>query len=119
MTVLGVAVLCIGLVGYAATRIVRIDSFYGNMVPRLAWAWTPVEGEHFADYQLTRPVSIERDAVESTPVPEIDETDFPEFLGTDRTGVISNSHLSDWEAQKPELRWRKPVGVGWAGILDR
>ncbi|QDU47666.1 outer membrane biogenesis protein BamB [Symmachiella dynata] len=43
--------------------------------------------------------------------------DFPQFLGPDRNGVITGVDLArDWEANPPQLLWRKPVGYGWSGF---
>ena len=42
--------------------------------------------------------------------------DWPQFLGSDRTGVYRGPALSEsWPAQGPKVVWRVPVGQGFSG----
>ncbi|MFN3189528.1 MAG: PQQ-binding-like beta-propeller repeat protein [Aureliella sp.] len=98
---------------------VRIESFYGNMVPRLAWAWTPtIEDEVDAFF-------VSRESHDTTDRPEnIDEgiftatpRDFRSFLGARNDGHVADIALSDdWESTPPELLWSHPVGLGWSSF---
>ena len=43
-------------------------------------------------------------------------TDWPQYLGPDRTGVYSGPALADaWSASGPPVLWRKAVGAGFSG----
>ena len=44
------------------------------------------------------------------------EFDFPQFLGPNRNGVVSNIELDSWETTKPELLWKQPIGDAWSGF---
>ena len=44
------------------------------------------------------------------------EFDFPQFLGPNRNGVISNVDLAAWDQKQPELLWKQPVGDAWSGF---
>ncbi len=115
-------ILCgLGIVLLLATvgsRLVRIESFYGNMVPRLAWAWSQTPEEQMAAFLVSvdrRAPALEdgllRGRNESFPF------DFPGFLGADRTGAITNVALdSDWQTRAPEQLWQHPVGLGWSSF---
>jgi outer membrane protein assembly factor BamB len=112
-----VALGSLGLVALsvAACSLVRIESFYGNMVPRLAWRWTPPKSEAFADYQETKFVST------VSPVEDIawqpTGHDHPGFLGANRTGVVTGLRLAEnWNQKPPRELWRKNVGLGWGGF---
>ena len=109
----GISLLLLVLVGFGGKKLVRIESFYGNMVPRLTWSWTPEQVEPFADYDLTRNVAVVRETPRSVRTTELD---FTGFLGQGRDGVVDGVSLDDWTTSPPELMWRKPVGVGWAGF---
>lgn len=44
-------------------------------------------------------------------------TDYPQFLGPARTGVVPPLSLArDWQAHPPRELWRSPIGAGWAGF---
>ena len=114
------SVICLSIVGFALFgfglhRIVRIESFYGNMVPKFTWRWAPEAEDYFGDYELTRPVS----STIATNVNELQTTDqdFSGFLGANRDGVIRGVILDeDWTSRPPELLWRHAVGIGWSGF---
>jgi outer membrane protein assembly factor BamB len=44
--------------------------------------------------------------------------DFPQYLGPQRNGVISDGPelARDWEKEPPEVLWRQPIGVAWSGF---
>ncbi len=95
--------------------LVRIDSYYGGMIPRFTWRWTPTAEERFAAYLTQQtPENVE------TP-PEVSlqsgKHDFANFLGANRDGVIEDVQLdADWSARPPQELWRHPVGLGWGGF---
>lgn len=45
------------------------------------------------------------------------EFDFPQFLGPDRNGIVSNVKLASWKDSPPELLWApQKVGDAWSGF---
>ncbi|MCY2963490.1 MAG: hypothetical protein NT069_07535, partial [Planctomycetota bacterium] len=53
-------------------------------------------------------------ALEIVPRPE---EDFPQYLGTDRNGVVPKVKISgDWMNHPPREVWRHDVGAGWSGF---
>jgi len=103
-----------GVLAVGAT-LFRIDSFYGSMMPRFAWRWSPTPEATFENYQASQPASGEPErvviAVEETP------WDYPGFLGSQRNGVVQGLRIDpDWSGRVPEEQWRHPVGLGWSGF---
>ncbi|HVU86973.1 MAG TPA: PQQ-binding-like beta-propeller repeat protein [Pirellulales bacterium] len=98
-----------GLVGIGML-LVRIDETSGDVVPKLAWRWTPkhdvaLAGE-FADL-------VGGTADLSTTTPD----DSPQFLGKDRSGRVSEPRLSrDWSSHPPRELWRRPIGAAWSSF---
>lgn len=44
-------------------------------------------------------------------------SEFPQFLGPNRNGVIKRIVVNtNWNETPPELLWRRPVGSGWSGF---
>jgi len=100
---------------FGSSKLFRIDGYYGNRTPRIAWRWTP-EAELQIKTYLTSKTRIER-----IPVP-IDfytpsGNDFPELLGKDRMAKVNHVELAtNWKLQPPTLLWRHPVGLGWSSF---
>jgi len=136
---LGIGVLCIlgfsGLVAYlrvsaksiawivaalmvamvALTQVLRIDGYYGNRTPRLAWRWTPAAEDNvkrfLASKSTTKPHAASRELFSKT------RHDFSALLGSERDGRVDGINLAtDWQASPPVLLWRHPVGLGWSGF---
>ncbi|MEM8735517.1 MAG: PQQ-binding-like beta-propeller repeat protein, partial [Planctomycetota bacterium] len=98
---------------------VRIESFYGNMVPRLAWAWTPtIEDEVDAFFVSRESLKSDNEAYNiDTGIFTASTRDFSSFLGASSDGIVREVALSDqWEQTPPELLWSHPVGLGWSGF---
>ena len=75
--------------------LVRIDSFYGNMVPRLAWRWQPSAESEFHRYKSSV-TPVAPGAIENvTPPTTIVKTgrDHPGFLGQHRNGTVAGVSL--------------------------
>lgn len=101
--------------GFAFYRTVRIESFYGNMLPRLAWRWSPTAEQEIATY-LTSTSSSARNSEFRSVFAET-ENDFPGFLGARRDATVSAVNLAtDWDQRPPKLLWRHPVGLGWSSF---
>ncbi|MFO1065638.1 MAG: PQQ-binding-like beta-propeller repeat protein [Pirellulales bacterium] len=85
----------------------RVDS---ELVPQLKWRWTP-----------------KPELVSSTPglgSSEISfaqaQSDFSQFLGPDRNGIIPGTRLDpDWINHPPQILWKHPIGEGWSGFAVR
>jgi outer membrane protein assembly factor BamB len=44
-------------------------------------------------------------------------SDFPQFLGPKRNGVIDRRTFdTDWNATPPKLLWKQSIGAGWSGF---
>ncbi len=109
----GAAVLLV--VGLGARSLIRIDSYYGGMLPRFTWRWAPTAEEQFAAYLEEQP-----QASDASPTAiELQESkhDYATFLGPNRDGILNAIDLeTDWSAHPPRELWRHPVGLGWGGF---
>lgn len=104
-----------GLAGFGAALavlagLVRIDETSGDVVPKLAWRWTPKAdmalAAEFADL-----------AGGTADLQTITPDDSPEFLGVGRCAVVAGPELArDWAAQPPRELWRRPIGAGWSSF---
>lgn len=82
-----------------ATALVRYDGVNGDLVPIFALRWSAARSHTGSARALDG------------------AADFPQFLGLTRDGVIRGVQLAhDWQAQPPELLWRRPVGEAWSGF---
>jgi outer membrane protein assembly factor BamB len=112
---LAIAIVGLILAAFGATQFVRIESFYGNMIPRITWRWKPTAEQEIQSYLVSTAKSRNADAVHDLFVPT--EHDFPGFLGPNRDATVTNVQLSsDWVAQPPRLLWKHPVGLGWSSF---
>jgi len=97
----GVA-LAIGLV----STVFRIRGVSGDLLPILEPRW--------ARHVVNTPSAPVGDP--STPTSVSSTSDFPQFLGPDRTGMLQAPTLNrDWAANPPKILWRQPVGAAWSG----
>ncbi len=103
-------IFCIG------AKLVRVESFYGNMVPKLAWSWTPSAEERVKDYFVSRKAESRTAEVELSELQQPSAADFPGFLGPSRDGAIPETSLAVWDTIQPQLLWRHPVGIGWSSF---
>lgn len=113
----GIGVISLSVLLFRAC--VRIESFYGNMIPRLAWRWQP-SPEVELDQYLSRVTLVSRKIVEPEVQPlQISATPYDHlgFLGSQRDGTVRGVRLNpDWVAQPPRELWRHPIGAGWASF---
>ena len=101
--------------GFGLYRTVRIDSFYGNMIPRFAWRWSPTAEQTVQTYLTSS--STKKNKLGSNALFAATEHDFPGFLGPQRDATVRGVQLSsDWDKQPPRLLWRHPVGLGWSSF---
>lgn len=44
-------------------------------------------------------------------------SDFPQFLGKHRSGVLDQVRLdTNWKTKAPDVLWKQPIGAGWSGF---
>ncbi len=106
----GLAVL--GLLALGVFAAVRVDETTGNIVPKLAWRWTPKHDRALVgELSHLDPATAHVDLTTTTP------QDWPEFLGRGRTGIAAGPRLDrDWQAHPPREVWRRPIGAGWGSF---
>ncbi len=76
----------------------------GDFVPIFEWRWQE------------RPSIFQADS-SSISDTQRQTTDYPQFLGPNRNGVVTSIKLNlDWETHPPKLVWRRPMGAGWSGF---
>ena len=84
----------------------RIRGVDGNLVPIVEWRW--------GTRDLPKPST-------ATPLPAVaappGASDFAQFLGPSRDGVLAGPRLAaDWSARPPQRLWRQPIGPAWSGF---
>ncbi len=103
------------LLGFAAIVVVglglvRIDETSGDVVPKLAWRWTPKHDVALAA-EFSDLVGGTADLATTT------ADDSPQFLGPQRRGVVAGPALArDWESMPPREVWRRPIGAAWSSF---
>jgi outer membrane protein assembly factor BamB len=107
---IGLAVL--GLLALGLFAAVRVDETTGNIVPKLAWRWTPKRDRALAGQLDNLDANAAHvDLTATTP------NDSPEFLGRGRNGCVTGTRLDrDWTAHPPREVWRRPIGAGWGSF---
>lgn len=130
------------LVGASAAFLVEIRGVDGDLMPVLAWRWTPRPGAEVAApvaavpetptaaaVEPAAPVAVP--AAESPPPPVASArpapaarlvalpgaADWPQFLGPHRDGTVTGVVLArEWTSRPPREVWRRAIGAGWAGF---
>jgi outer membrane protein assembly factor BamB len=111
LAVAAVSLLVIVAAGWACIRGVR---FTGNMEPIiiLRWERNPdrvLEAHRRQQAALAAPVVAEPSPAKAT--------DFPEYRGRQRDGIVHGPALArDWKTHPPRLLWRQPIGGGYAAF---
>lgn len=100
---------------FGVKRFTRTEgSIGGSGIPRLVWKWSPKrEG-------AARPLMLEREAAapnQPAGTVPLREGAFPQFLGPDRSGVLTSIPLRrDWDRSPPTTIWRESIGLGWSAF---
>lgn len=69
----------------------------------------------FSTGSIVSDEGLPAEAARGADVPATTPHDYPQFLGPNRTGVVSSVRLSpDWKDHPPREVWRQPVGAGWS-----
>jgi outer membrane protein assembly factor BamB len=92
-----------------ACALFRIERVSGDLVPELAFRWTPSRDRLLP--QATAKPAAAATAWES------DSRDFPRFLGPSGSGALDAQALDPtWDASPPKQLWRRPIGAGWSAF---
>ena len=100
---------------FGVKGLTRVEgSIGGSGIPRLVWKWSP-KREGAAGPLMLEPETASPNQPAGT-VPSR-EGDFPQFLGPDRSGVLTGIPLRrDWDGSPPKTIWRQPIGLGWSAF---
>jgi outer membrane protein assembly factor BamB len=89
-------------------------SIGGSGIPRLVWKWTPKR------QGTARPLTLDPEASSTkqpAPTAAFEDSGFPQFLGPDRSGILSGIPLSrEWSGAQPKALWHQPIGLGWSAF---
>lgn len=126
-----VLTLFIAVLG-ASAALFRITGVDGDLLPIIEPRWSrrpPLAPGGDASAGLTKSPDSNLPALipppRSTDVPTTASpvsghptaADFPQFLGPNRTAVLSGPALNaDWPAHPPQVLWRQPIGAAWSGF---
>ncbi len=101
LLVTGAFVCLIGI----ALALFRIHGVSGDLRPVFQFRWAKAAGLGHPDESGT-PIQIAGSGA----------FDFPQFLGPNRTAILEGPGLNrDWQANRPQVLWRKPIGAAWSG----
>lgn len=85
----------------------RVKRFNGELAPQFEYRW--VGERQLATGGAETAVAEQR--IEKR------ATDFPQFRGANRDGIIAGVRLlPDWEVSPPQVQWKKSIGPGWSGF---
>ena len=95
----------IGALGiFIVANLFQFKGFSGDLAPIFEWRWREKPSNFQADSSRISDTQTQT-------------TDYPQFLGPHRNGVVTSIKLNlDWETHPPKLVWRRPVGAGWSGF---
>lgn len=102
------------IVGAVALSMFRFKRFDGELVPQWESRWLVK-----AELPQGKPASAAAADVELIPSTSrtVSLTDYPQFLGKQRSGVIDQVQLdTNWSGKPPEVLWKQPIGAGWSGF---
>ncbi|MFP6597475.1 MAG: PQQ-binding-like beta-propeller repeat protein, partial [Candidatus Hydrogenedentota bacterium] len=94
--------------------LLRVDNVGGDMIPLMAWRWSPPMAHEFAGV-----ITIaSQPPVEPISLPaELAPEDWPGFRGSDRDGrAMVATFGTDWDTNAPKELWRRSVGLGWSSF---
>lgn len=107
---LGLAVLG----GAIAASLFRIRGVSGDLLPILELRWA----QSAASVALPVATTVVTPPGQQSRGDEgVATTDFPQFLGPNRDGVLPGPKLeTNWTAHPPALVWRQKIGAAWSGF---
>ena len=100
---------------FGMQRFTRMEgSVGGSGIPRLVWKWSPRREGPARALKLEPEAASPAQPAGAVPLPE---GAFPQFLGPDRSGILSGIPLRcDWDRSPPKTIWRQPIGLGWSAF---
>ncbi len=102
-----------GLVGLALVYVAlfKVRGVSGDLLPIVELRWTT--------RALPEASTPNQSSISPVLILFNDPTNsFPQFLGSDRNGVLAGPKLeTNWLAHPPEILWRQPVGAAWSGFV--
>ena len=100
---------------FGMQRFTRMDgSVGGSGIPRLVWKWSPRREGPVRALKLEPEAASPAQPAGAVPLPE---GAFPQFLGSDRSGILTGIPLRcDWDRSPPKAIWRQPIGLGWSAF---
>jgi outer membrane protein assembly factor BamB len=102
-----------GLVGAAmlGAMLFRLRGMTGDMLPILEFRWAKSSGP-----TASPPIATDGTAAILNQL-NTARSDFPQFLGPERNGVLPGPRLqTNWNVYPPERVWQKPMGPAWSGF---
>ena len=98
----------------AVKTLFRIQGVSGDLLPIVGWRSQPPESAVIVSAQPL-PTVLGAAGAPAMFVPTTN--DFPQFMGPHRDATVSGPILArDWQAQPPQLLWRRAVGPAWSGF---
>lgn len=108
-----VPTVCLALIGSAAA-LLRFESFSGEMVPRFSWRFSRSDTPALKTKPLT---ATDSDQTLGEDVPVDSQGSWREFLGDDRTGVLTERRfVLPTSANQVIRRWDIGIGEGWSSF---
>lgn len=91
-------------VGLSMYRVVGID---GELVPQFQSRW---------QRETALPAQVQSEVIPAAAL-SARPTDFPQFLGPARDGIVRGLQLqTDWKAHPPQIVWKQSIGDGWSSF---
>jgi outer membrane protein assembly factor BamB len=118
------AVRLVGLAGVAmlagmARWTLRIRGVTGDLIPIVETRWArPAPSAASAP---AAPAAPPTPGIASQASPQVSQRripgDYPQFLGENRSGIVSGISIQPhWNQNPPQLLWKQPVGGAWSGF---
>jgi outer membrane protein assembly factor BamB len=111
---LGILAVSVGL----SAGLFRWERFSGDFLPQFSFRWNLSAEERFKEYLASVSTNVERTETTDFSKPlVIADTDWPQFRGPNRDGVVTDSAIRrDWKSNPPNLLWKHPIGKGWSSF---
>ena len=100
---------------FGVKGLTRVEgSIGGSGIPQLVWKWSPKQDGSVGPLVLVPETAASNQPAATAPSRE---GDYPQFLGPDRSGVLSDIPLRrDWDGSPPKTLWRQPIGLAWSAF---
>jgi outer membrane protein assembly factor BamB len=96
--------------------LLRWDGLEANQFPRFSWRWSPTAEQLFLKDKGK--VGASSTAAIAAKDWELQPSDWPEFRGPNRDGVVHGTKIAaDWKTNPPKELWRQRIGPGWSSMI--